>query len=97
MRREGRTRTLSVPAYVARTQFGSILKEVADNRVRFVITKNGKPTAVILGARDFDDILEELDPEFRKSLKAVAKQYRAGKAVTLREYLRTRLKAGRAG
>jgi len=42
---------------------------------------------VILGITDLDDMLEELDPEFQKSLKVAAKEYRAGKAISLREYV----------
>ncbi len=83
--------TTTIPAYIARTQLGSILKQVAEKKARFVITKSGKPTAVLLGASDFDDMLEELDPEFQKSLKVAASEYRAGKAVSLQEYLKARL------
>lgn len=83
--------TTTVPAYIARTQLGSILKQVAEKKTRFLITKSGKPTAVLLGASDYDDILEELDPEFRKTLKVAAREYRAGKAVSLRDYLKRRL------
>ena len=61
---------------------------------RFIITKSGKPTAVVIGASDFDDMLEELDPEFQKSLKITAKELRAGKGITLEQYLKERL-AGR--
>lgn len=92
-----RTAPITVPAYVARTQLGSILREVAEKKARFLVTKSGKPTAVILGASDFDDMLEELDPEFQKSLKVAANEYRAGKAVGLREYLMKRIAARRAG
>ncbi len=88
--------TTTVPAYVARTQLGSILKQVAEKKARFIITKSGKPTAVLLGASDYDDIVEELDPEFQKSLKVAAKEHRAGKSVTLSDYLKGRL-ARRAG
>ncbi|MGH7375951.1 MAG: type II toxin-antitoxin system Phd/YefM family antitoxin [Candidatus Methylomirabilales bacterium] len=91
------TRTTTVPAYIARTQLGSLLKQVANRKARFVVTRSGKPTAVLLGIEDFDDMLEELDPEFQKSLKVAAKEYRAGKAVSLREYLKGRLGARRAG
>lgn len=87
----------AIPAYIARTQLGSLLKQVAERKARFLITKSGKPTAVLLSATDFDDMLEELDPEFQKSLTAAAKEYRAGKAVSLREYLKSRLSALRAG
>jgi prevent-host-death family protein len=83
--------TTTVPAYIARTQLGSILKQVAEKKTRFLITKSGKPTAVLLGASDYDDILEELDPEFQKTLKVAAREYRAGKAVSLRDYLKRRL------
>ena len=87
----------TVPAYVARTQLGSLLKQVAQKKARFVITRSGKPTAVLMGATDFDDMLEELDPEFQKSLKVAAKEIRAGKRITLQQYLKERFAARRAG
>ena len=87
----------TIPAYVARTQLGSLLQQAAQQKARFVITKSGKPTAVLLGVKDFDDMLEELDPAFQKSLKAAAREYQARKAISLREYLRERLAARRVG
>ncbi len=92
-----RTSITSVPAYVARTQLGSLLKQVSERKARFLITKSGKPTAVLLSATDFDDILEELDPEFQQSLKVAAKDYRSGNAMSLRDYLKSRLAVRRAG
>ena len=92
-----RTMTTTIPAYVARTQLGSLLKEVVQRRTRFGITKSGKQTAVLLGAMDFGDMLEELDPEFQKSLKVAAKEYRAGRAISLRDYLKERLAGRQAG
>jgi prevent-host-death family protein len=83
--------TTTVPAYIARTQLGFLLQQVREKKARFVITKSGKPTAVLLGAEDFDDMLEELDPEFQKSLKVAARQYREGKSITLKEYLKERV------
>jgi prevent-host-death family protein len=83
--------TTTVPAYVARTQLGTLLREVRERKARFIITKSGRPTAVLLGATEFDDIVEELDPEFQKSLKAAAKEHRAGKSIALRDYLKERL------
>jgi len=88
--------TTTIPAYIARTQLGSILKQVAQRKARFIITKSGKPTAVVIGATDFDDMLEELDPEFQKSLKVAAKEHRSGKSITLKDYLKERL-SNRAG
>ena len=87
----------AIPAYIARTQLGSLLRQVTQKRTRFLITRKGKPTAVLLSATDFDDILEELDPELQKSLKITAKELRAGKGITLQQYLKERLSGRRVG
>lgn len=92
-----RSMTTTIPAYVARTQLGSLLKQVTRRKARFVITKSGKPTAVLLSASDFDDRIEELDPEFQRSLKTAAKEYRANRGISLQDYLKRRLTARRAG
>ena len=84
--------SITVPAYVARTQLGSLLKQAATKKARFVITKSGKPTAVLLSITDFDDMVEELDPEFQKSLAVAAKEYRSGQAISLRGYLKSRMR-----
>jgi hypothetical protein len=42
-------------------------------------------------------MLEEVDPEFKRSLTAAAREHRSGKAVTSREYLKQRLPGRRAG
>ena len=78
-----RSMPTTIPAYIARTQLGLLLKQVVEKKQRFVITKNGKPTAVLLAVTAFDDMLEELDPEFQKSLKIAANEYKAGKAISL--------------
>lgn len=82
---------VTIPAAIARTQLGSLLKQINRGKARFVITKGGKPTAVLLGIEDFDDIVEELDPVFQKSLKVAAREYEAGKAITLKDYVKKRL------
>ncbi|MDH4208570.1 MAG: type II toxin-antitoxin system Phd/YefM family antitoxin [Anaerolineae bacterium] len=87
----------AIPASVARMQLGALLKQAAEKRVRFVITKAGKPTAVLLSIADFDDMLEELEPEFQKSLKSAAGEYRRGKAVDLAAYMRNRPRRRRSG
>jgi prevent-host-death family protein len=81
----------TIPAAIARTQLGSLLEQITHEKARFVITKGGKPTAVLLGIDDFDDIVEELDPAFQKSLKIASHEYKAGKAITLKDYLKGRL------
>ena len=85
----------TIPAHIAGAQLVSLLEQVAREKERFVITKSGKPVAVLLSISDFDDILEELDPEFRKSLRTAAKEYRESKVVPLRDYLKTRRRTRR--
>ncbi len=45
--------TRNIPAFLARTQFGQILERVSKDNERFVVTKKGEATAVILGVEDF--------------------------------------------
>lgn len=45
--------TKSLPAFIARTQFGQILERVSQRGDRFVVTKKGEAKAVILGVEDF--------------------------------------------
>ena len=87
----------NIPASIVRTQLGLHLKAAAEDKARFVITRGGKPAAVLLSISDFDDILEELDPEFQRSLKTAAKEIRAGKGVPLQQYRKERLAKRRAG
>ncbi|MCI0415834.1 type II toxin-antitoxin system Phd/YefM family antitoxin [bacterium] len=87
------TASITIPAAIARTQLGSLLRQITEQKKRFVITKGGKPTAVLLGIEDFDDILEELDPEFQRSLNVARREYSSGKLITLKDYVKTRLAA----
>ncbi len=87
-----RTLCITIPTYVPDAQLGSTLAQVG-NKARFVIAKSGKLTALLSGATDFDDMLEELETEFHKSLNVAAKEYRARKAISLRDYLRKRVVA----
>ena len=53
---EGESPTLftkTLPAFLARTQFGQILERVSEHHDRFLITRNGEAKAVILGVEDF--------------------------------------------
>jgi prevent-host-death family protein len=62
--------TQSLPVFIARTQFGQILERVSKSRQRFLVTKNGEATAVILGVEDFLEAVVKM-PE---TLRALQKQ-----------------------
>ena len=80
-----------LPLSKARAQLSALLTQASQRKRRFVITRKGEDTAVLLGITDLDDMLEELDPEFQKSLKTAAREYRTGKAITLQEYKKKRV------
>jgi len=65
--------TKSLPAFIARTQFGQILERVSDNRERFVVTKKGEAKAIILGVEDFLQSVVKIPPELA-AIQAEAKK-----------------------
>jgi prevent-host-death family protein len=42
-----------VSAITARAKFGEILKRAAEQDERFVVDRNGKPSVIIMGMRDY--------------------------------------------
>ena len=78
-RRETAPVTKSVPAFIARTQFGQILERVSRNRDRFLVTRKGEVTAVILGVEDFLQTVVKTP----KSLAALQRQARSRGAAKL--------------
>src|SRR3982751_257107 len=70
--------TKNIPAFIARTQFGQILERVAKNNERFVVTKKGEATAVILGIEDFLRATGET-PESLSALQKEAQETGANK------------------
>jgi|SRR5215510_5964289 len=43
----------TIPEFIARNQLGRILERVKGNKERFVVSRKGEATAVILGYEDF--------------------------------------------
>ena len=75
--------TKSLPAFIARTQFGQILERVSGNRERFVVTKKGEAKAIILGVEDFLQAVVKIPPELA-AIQAEAKK-RGVEKMTLEE------------
>jgi len=85
-------KTMTVPKEISalevRQHLGEILSQVANRRNRFIIKKAGIPTAILLSIRDYEDLedlvetaLEQLDPEYQKSLKRASKDIGAGRFI----------------
>jgi len=66
--------TKTISALIARTQLGQILERVKKNQDRFLISKKGEATAVILSVEDYlrnivkqPDILAKLQKQAKKA------------------------------
>jgi prevent-host-death family protein len=66
--------TKNISALIARTQLGQILERVKKNQERFLITKKGEATAVILSVEDYlknivkqPDVLTKLQRQAKKA------------------------------
>jgi len=66
--------TKSISALIARTQLGQILERVKKNQDRFLISKKGEATAVILSVEDYlrnivkqPDALTKLQKQAKKT------------------------------
>lgn len=75
--------TRSIPAFIARTQFGQILERVSQQKERILVTKNGEAKAVILGVEDFLQAVVKT-PDSLRALQEAAKRSGADK-MTLEE------------
>ncbi|MBI3327389.1 MAG: type II toxin-antitoxin system Phd/YefM family antitoxin [Nitrospinae bacterium] len=71
--------TESIPACIARTQFGQILERVSRKRERFLVTKKGEAKAVVLGVEDFLQAIVKTP----KSLAALQEQAQKSRASRL--------------
>ncbi len=66
--------TKNISALIARTQLGQILERVKKNQERFLISKKGEATAVILSVEDYlrnivkqPDVLTKLQKQAKKA------------------------------
>lgn len=66
--------TKTVPALIARTQFGSLLDKVSTGEIRYFIQKKGEVKAVIMSVEDYylniikkPSVLKEIQKEAKRS------------------------------
>ena len=70
-----------------RPKLSGIIKQVHDKLDRYIITKRGRPEAVMLSLEDYESLVETLDIEadkkLLKRLKKAEKDLHAGKGTSL--------------
>jgi prevent-host-death family protein len=93
---KGASTLKTIPALVARNEFGTILKRVKGNKERFVVSRKGEAAAVILGYEDFvRSILRIKEPVNLRKIREEARRSGASK-LTLKE-INAEIRAAREG
>lgn len=73
-----------------RSRLGEVINQVAYGRQPYLITRHDKPAVIMLSVEDYEDLLdavdtmlEQMDPEFQKSLNQGMTAFQAGRGATL--------------
>ena len=74
------TKLQNVPVWVARNRLGAILERAKRNDERFVVSKKGEATAVILGYEDYlRSVLRLKEPAVLRNIRERARRSGAAK------------------
>jgi antitoxin YefM len=94
----------TIPLADAKARLSAVLDEVRDTHERVVITRNGRPEAVILSVSDLEALEETLDllgtPGVLEEIRAAEAAIDRGEAIgaeELRRLMAERIRAERAG
>ena len=81
-----------ISATDASNSFGSLIDEAAQGKSYFVITRLGKPKAVVLGAEQYKELIEEVeiaqeqeDTGVQRALKEAREDIELGRTLSLEE------------
>jgi prevent-host-death family protein len=89
----------TVPLVEAKTHLSRLVDSASTTRERITVTKNGRRAAVILGAEDYDSLLETLDilsdPATMRDLAEADRDMAAGKTVPASQVVDELRAAGR--
>lgn len=89
--------TLSVAD--ARANFSKIVESASITHERFDVTRNGRRAAVLLGAEDYDSLIETLeilgDPEVLKAIQAGLSDLEAGSTADAEAMRESMVRSGR--
>jgi prevent-host-death family protein len=76
----------------ASNHFGNMMDDVASGKNVYIVTRMGKPRAVVIGIEQYREIVEQLeilreqnDPEFMAGLAEARQDIELGRTLTLEE------------
>jgi len=68
-----------IPLTQARTNLGSVVRRVHNNKEYFILEKDGIPVAGLMQAEELEDYLELQDPKVREHIRKSHEEFLAGK------------------
>jgi len=75
-----------------RPELPEVIKDIDSKLGRYIVTKRGKPVAVMMSPDDYEGLLETIeilsDKETAKRIKIAKKEIKEGKTVSLEELRR---------
>ena len=75
-----------------RPELPEVIKDIDGKLGRYIVTKRGKPVAVMMSPDDYEGLLETIeilsDKETAKRIKTAKKEIKEGKTVSLEELRR---------
>ncbi|WP_028280115.1 type II toxin-antitoxin system Phd/YefM family antitoxin [Arthrobacter sp. H5] len=83
----------------ARANFSKIVESASITHERFDVTRNGRRAAVLLGAEDYDSLIETLEilgnPEVLTAIRAGLRDLGAGSTVDAETVRKSMIQSGR--
>lgn len=75
----------SVSSTVAKNNFGQVLEDITENRVRYFVERHGVPKVVILGLEDFSNLLDNNTEreQIQNLLQEIRPQYHIGRSLKI--------------
>ena len=86
--------TKTVTMEQAQRRLKSVIKDVQENRTPYVLTRFGKPQALIVSIEEYEEMQEELallsNPEHIARIAEARAAYSAGEGTSFEDYMRRR-------
>ena len=72
-----------------RPELAEVIKDIDVKLDRYIVTKRGKPVAIMMSPEDYEGLLETIeilsDKETARRIKLAKKEIKAGKTISLEE------------
>lgn len=78
---------ITIPITKARINLGEVIKRVHLDKDSFILEKGGIPVAAILDIDEFEDWLENKDPELKEQIRQGYAEYKKERVVPLDKFL----------